>query len=42
MLPAVKNIEILDPYMRMVKCLYLDAEVPVILGSILRDDVVLT
>lgn len=42
MMPAVKNIEILEPYMRMVKCLYLDVEVPVILGSILRDDVVLT
>lgn len=42
MMPAVKNIEILVPYMRMVKCLYHDAEVPVILGLILRDDVVLT
>ena len=42
MMPTARNIEILEPYIRMVKSIYVEAEVPVILGSILSEYVVLT
>lgn len=41
-MPTARNIEILEPYIRMVKSIYVEAEVPVILGSILSEYVVLT
>ena len=41
-MPTTRNIKILEPYMGMVESIDAEPEVPVILGSILSEYVVLT